>query len=171
MGRALKGGRLWKQGERRCHLNPSFFTMFFCPPHGGADRIEGDATGHCPSDRLTPTTPFKKRVSRYANFGCSPVVHPSVVCLMSGDVVMATLVNAFYSPLRSSVVVRPLCLLTTKVKYFPRRPSLARPRVRPARVPVVWAPIMSEREREGGTESGAEASCYKCGCSAQFSSH
>ena len=66
---------------------------------------------------------------------------------MSGDVVMATLVNAFYSPLRSSVVVRPLCLLTTKVKYFPRRPSLARPRVRPARVPVVWAPIMSGRER------------------------
>ena len=130
--------------------------MFFCPPHGGADRRRRDATGHCPSDRLTPTTPFKKRVSRYANFVCSPVVRPSVVCLMSGDVAMATLVNAFYSPLRSSVVVRPLCLLTTKVKYFPRRPSLARPRVRPARVPVVWAPIMSGREREGEREGGRD---------------
>ena len=70
---------------------------------------------------------------------------------MSGDVAMATLVNAFYSPLRSSVVVRPLCLLTTKVKYFPRRPS-SLVRASGSCSGRLGAHYEREREGEGGRD-------------------
>ena len=130
--------------KRRCHLFQSVFTMFLCPPNQQwADRT---TTWQSLSVRLIQT-PFKK-LRKFCLFARPSAFVRLSVCLMSGDV-MATLVNAF-SSLSLSLSRCPLCLLTTKVKYFPRRPS-----ARPARVPVVWAPIMRGADGRSRVTSAA----------------